>query len=43
MEESPSKQRRLIMDKEMEDMIEEDKSLLDSDDDKSKKRNETGI
>ena len=30
-------------DKEMEDMIEEDKSLLDSDDDKSKKRNETGV
>jgi hypothetical protein len=33
----------LIMDKEMEDMIDDDKSLLDSDDDKSKKRNETGI
>jgi hypothetical protein len=38
MEESPSKQRMLIMDKEMEDMIDDDKSLLVSDDDKSKKK-----
>ena len=33
----------LVMDKEMEDMIDDDKSLLEFDDDISKTRNETGI
>jgi hypothetical protein len=42
VKESPSKRRMLIMDKTMQDLTDDDKSLLDSDDDESKNRNETG-
>ena len=39
---SPSKRRMLIQDKTMQDLMDDDHALLESSDDESKKRNETG-